>query len=192
MTDTKGNQITSFYPGASFESDTMSIDQVIEEIAIAIVAPNAPVTMMHHVMQCQEEWIPVIFDPGQPLPAFSKEMLHDTLQAATYLIVNEYELNLLCKIAEIEEPEILDYVEAYIVTLAEKWSRYVSTDETFEVPAEPIASLKDPTWAGDSFRAGILYAYVHGQSWKEGMELGSRLAAACIQTAGTQCHTLTL
>ncbi len=190
MTDNKNNQITSFYPWASFDAHLMSIDQVKQEISIAIVAPNAPETMMNHTIQCKKNGIPVIFDPGQPLPVFSKQMLHDTLTAATYLIVNEYELDLLCKIAELQESDLLQFVDAYIVTLGSNGSRYVDKNETFTVPAELISEVKDPTWAWDSFRAGILYCIHHGKTWKEGMELWSKLAAACIQVHGTQTHTL--
>jgi sugar/nucleoside kinase (ribokinase family) len=54
------------------------------------------------------------------LTAFSKEQLHEALAATNYLIVNEYEKDLLCKIAEIDEASLLNYVEAYIVTLGGK------------------------------------------------------------------------
>jgi len=117
LTDDKSNQINWFYPGAIFESGQAHIADVEGEIAIAIVSPNAPDTMSQHVRECNELDIPVIFDPGQPLPAFSQELLIQTLEAATYLIVNEYELELLCKIAEIQESDLIDMVQAYIVTL---------------------------------------------------------------------------
>lgn len=190
INDQESNQITTFYPGAIFESADVTIDQVKEDISIAIVSPNSPVTMQQHVKWCAEKWIPVIFDPGQPLPAFSKEQLRDTLTHANYLMVNEYELDLLCKIAEIQESEILDYVEAYIVTLGSKWSRYTSKTESFEVPAKAIENLVDPTWAWDSYRAWILHALHHGLGWKTWMEKWTELAAACIQCSGTQNHTI--
>ena len=191
LTDDKSNQINWFYPGAIFESGQAHIADVEGEIAIAIVSPNAPDTMSQHVRECNELDIPVIFDPGQPLPAFSQELLIQTLEAATYLIVNEYELELLCKIAEIQESDLIDMVQAYIVTLWAEWSRYVSRDESFAVAAQQLSNdvVLDPTWAGDSFRAGILYTLHHGLGWKEGMELGSKLAAACIQMHGTQRHS---
>ncbi len=191
MTDDKNNQITAFYPGAIFESWQAHIADVEGEIAIAIVSPNAPDTMAQHVRECKELDIPVIFDPGQPLSAYSKELLVQTLVSATYLIVNEYELELLCKIAEIQESDLLDYVQAYIVTLWGAWSRYVSAQESFTVSAEQLWDdmVLDPTGAGDAYRAGILHAYLHWDDWRSGMELGSKLAAACIQMHGTQRHS---
>ena len=55
-----------------------------------MVSPNLPDTMLAHVNQAAEKNIPVFFDPGQPLPAFSKEQLLAILKNANYLIVNEY------------------------------------------------------------------------------------------------------
>ncbi len=116
ITDEANNQITAFYPGASIESGQQSVHTITEDVSYAIVAPNAPATMVKHLKECAEKNIPVIFDPGQPLTAFSKEELHEALTASTYLIVNAYEKDLLCKLAEIEEASLLNRVEAYIVT----------------------------------------------------------------------------
>lgn len=186
MTDEKNNQITAFYPGAIAESWKQSIPDI--DISYAIVSPNAPETMVMHVQQCAEKRIPVFFDPGQPLPAFSKEQLLTTLEAATYLIVNEYELDLLCIMTDLKEKTLLDYVDAYIVTLGAWWSSYVSKQESFSVDAVFVEYVVDPTWAGDAYRAGLLYALYHGQWRKAGMELWSQLAAACVQMHGTQRH----
>lgn len=188
--DSKWNQITTFYPWASVASNDVSIDAIKEACSIGIVSPDDPNAMLKHLKWCKERSIPVIFDPGQPLPAFSKQMLHEALEAATYVILNEYERDLLCQIAEIEEPDLLTYVDAYIITLAGKWSRFVSKEETLEVPAIPVQEVVDPTWAGDSYRAGILHALHHGNSRKEGMELWTKLAHACIQCTWTQIHKI--
>lgn len=189
MTDDKNNQITAFYPGAILESGTQSVPEWA--YSYAIVSPNLPDTMVMHVKQCADAWIPVFFDPGQPLPAFSKEQLLETLWYANYLILNEYEHDLLLKMTDLQSEQLLDHVEAYIVTLGGEWSRYISTDETFDVPAVPVEWVLDPTGAGDAFRAGLLYA-LHNDIWrKTGMELWSKLAAACIQMHGTQRHTFT-
>jgi adenosine kinase len=76
--------------------------------------------MVMHLQHCQQRTIPVIFDPGQPLSAFTKEQIIQALEAATYLICNEYELALLCKMAEIKEEDLLNYVDAYVETLGAK------------------------------------------------------------------------
>lgn len=188
MTDEKNNQITAFYPGAILESGKQSIPE--GQYSVAIVSPNLPDTMLMHVKEASVRWIPVFFDPGQPLPAFSKEQLLEALEAASYLILNEYEYDLLLQMTDLQAEQLLEYVQVYIVTLWENGSRYFSQDENFEVPAIPTDSGVDPTGAGDAYRAWLLYALHHEQSWKEGMELGSKLAHACIQMHGTQRHSI--
>jgi len=188
MTDEKNNQITAFYPGAILESGKQSVATVEGEFSYAIISPNLPDTMLAHLKGCAERGIPVFFDPGQPLPAFSKEQLLEALEAATYLILNEYEHDLLLKMTDLAAEDLLSYVDAYVVTLGWDWSRYASKDETFEVPVIPTEGVLDPTGAGDAFRAGLLHELHHGRSWKEWMELGSKLAHQCIQMHGTQRH----
>jgi sugar/nucleoside kinase (ribokinase family) len=51
------------------------------------------------------------------LPAFSKEQLLEALDAATYLILNEYEFELLLQMTEMTEDNLLGFVDAYIITL---------------------------------------------------------------------------
>lgn len=188
ITDEKNNQITAFYPGALIESGQQSLLDVKEELSIAIMAPNMPTTMVKHLQECKELGVPVIFDPWQPLSAFTKEQILVSLEAATYLICNEYELALLCKMAEISQDDLLQYVDAYIETLGAQWARYNSKDETFVVPTQKVDNVVDPTWAGDAFRAWILWALHNDKSWKEGMEKWTELACACIQQYGTQNH----
>jgi len=174
------------------ESGQQSIKDVQEDIVYAIVSPNNPATMLKHLLECKEAWIPVIFDPWQPLSAFSKEQLHQALNATDCLIVNEYELHLFCKLADIEEDALLDFVDTYIVTLWAEGSKFISKEGVFHIPAEPVERVLDPTGAGDAYRAGVLRALKHNKWWKEGMQLGSKLASACVQAYGTQEHGLTL
>ncbi len=187
MTDEDNNQITAFYPGAILESIKQWVPE--GEYSYMMVSPNLPDTMYTHVKEASEKNIPVFFDPGQPLSAFSKEQLLDILKYATYLIVNEYELDLLLSMTELEEAELSEMLDAYIVTLWGNWSRFVSAQESFEVPAIPVEEVKDPTGAGDAFRAWLLYALHNDLWWKSGMELWTKIAHACIQCHGTQVHT---
>jgi sugar/nucleoside kinase (ribokinase family) len=54
ITDDKNNQITAFYPGASIESGQQAVHDVIENVDIAIVSPNAPTTMLKHLIECEK------------------------------------------------------------------------------------------------------------------------------------------
>jgi len=195
ITDSGSNQITTFYPWASIEASEISVKQVKDNVQLAIVSPNNPHTMKQHVLECNDLWIPVFFDPWQPLTAFSKEQLRETLDAATYIIVNEYEFQLLMKILECSEDEIIKKVKACIITLAEKWAKYITVDEEFIVPAVVVEQIKNPTGAWDAFRAWLLFSLYEKdindiENWKVGMALWAKLASACIAYSWTQEHKL--
>lgn len=187
ITDDDDNQITAFYPGASAEAGEQSILTIDAPITYALVWPNNPAVMLQHLQECRQKSIPVIFDPGQPLSAFTKEMIHEALDAATYLIVNEYEQALLCKIAEIEKEQLNDFVQGHIVTLWADGAGYVSKTHKYVVDAVPT-DVVDPTWAGDAFRAGVMRWLHYAHDWQVGMQLGSVLAHYAIQHEGTQIH----
>jgi sugar/nucleoside kinase (ribokinase family) len=51
------------------------------------------------------------------LSAFSKEQLHEIMGLAPYLIVNEYEKDLFCKIAGVDFDDLIMGFEKVIVTL---------------------------------------------------------------------------
>lgn len=62
----------------------------------------------------------------------------------------------MCRLAELSENNLLDYVDAYVVTLGGEGSRYVGRDDTFVVDAVFTETVLDPTGAGDAFRSGVL------------------------------------
>lgn len=190
ITDEANNQITAFYPWASYEATQQFVRDVQEHISLAIVSPNNPVAMLQHLLECKELGIRVIFDPGQPLSAFNRIQLRQALEACTYLIVNEYELWLLCRLAELSEDDLLDYVDAYVVTLGEHGSRYVDRASSFVVDAVATDVVVDPTGAGDAFRAGVLRWLYYDKDWRFAMSLGSVMAHYCIQHHGTQEHKM--
>jgi adenosine kinase len=73
--------------------------------------------MYRHVHDLAEMHTPFFFDPGQPLSAFSKEQLHQIMKVTPYLIVNEYEKDLFCKIASIGFDDLIMGFEKVLVTL---------------------------------------------------------------------------
>jgi len=194
ITDAWNNQITAFYPGASIESGQTSVDAIEEDVLIAIVSPHAPTTMLKHLQECHVAGIPVVFDPGQPLSAFSKEQIHEALTYCNALVVNEYEYELLYTMAEMSPEEVNSLAETVIITRGKHGAKMIWADGVVEVPALHVEKVVDPTGAGDAFRAGLLWSWKHGPHvghfTKEGMELWTKLAALCIQKHGTQEHTI--
>lgn len=185
ITDKEGNQITAFYPGSSGEGIEDSITAVQESLSYGIVSPNNPSTMMRHVKDLNALWVPFFFDPGQPLSAFSKEQLHDIMNLAPYLVVNEYEKDLFCRIASIEFDDLTLKFDKVLVTMWSKWVELWSGLELYKYPANHIDTVLDPTGAGDAFRGGLLTWLSTGQSWSDAIALWQKLAGLCIQTKWT-------
>lgn len=184
ITDAWNNQITAFYPGASGESKELPITD-LKWITLGIVSPNNPLTMLRHVKDLASMNVWFFFDPWQPLSAFSKEQLHEIMGLSPYLIVNEYEKDLFCKIAEVGFDDLIMGFEKVVVTLGGQWVELREWPQLTKLTANVVESVIDPTGAGDALRWWLLAWLYAGKSWVESLEKWQSLAASCIQTKGT-------
>jgi sugar/nucleoside kinase (ribokinase family) len=89
-----------------------------------------------------------------------------------------------------EFDEALDSLRAEgvlgVVTRSEKGCIIVDGDQTWEVPAFPIAKLVDTTGAGDMFAAGFLAGLARGRDMVTCGRLGVLAAAEIIQHIGAR------
>lgn len=187
-TDKDDNQITAFYPGALNRHEGIDISNVQEHANVAIIGPTYKETMIKHAKQCSEADIKFCFDPGQQMPAFTKQELMMLIGQATYLIGNDYEMKLLEDKTGWSTNELFDHVEVVILTLGEQGSVIMTKDERHDVPACSVTSVEDPTGAGDAYRAGFFTALAHGETLKTCGQVGSVAAAYAVEKYGTQNH----
>ena len=190
-TDNDSNQITAFHPGAMTFSHYNKVSDA-SDVKIGIVSPDGKQGMVEHAEQFSQAGIPFIFDPGQGLPMFSGDELIVLLQQASWLTVNDYEMQLLLDKTGLTPAEIANYVDALIVTLGAKGSEIVTKNQSYLIPAAQINSLKDPTGCGDAFRGGLLYGLLNDLDWEITGRIASLLGAYKIETNGTQNHYFTL
>lgn len=190
-TDNDSNQITAFHPGAMTFSHFNKVSDA-NNVKIGIVSPDGKQGMIEHAEQFYQAGIPFIFDPGQGIPMFSGEELLTLLHQATWLTVNDYEMQLLIDKTNLTPAEIAREVDALIVTLGAKGSEIVTRDKTILIPVAKINSLKDPTGCGDAFRGGILYGLLNNLDWEVAGRVASLMGAYKIETNGTQNHYFTL
>jgi adenosine kinase len=61
-----------------------------------------------------------------------------------------------------------------------------------QMPALPVAAVRDPTGAGDAYRAGLIKGLLLQQPLPEAARLGATCASFCIENEGTQEHSFTL
>jgi adenosine kinase len=189
-TDLDDNQITAFHPGAMQSSHLNKVTDA-RDIALGIVAPDSREGMLQHAEQFARARIPFIFDPGQGLPLFDGEALRTLIGQARWVVMNEYEWQIVQQRTGWSAAEVTSRVEALIVTCGAKGSTIYTGARQSAIPAAPARAVIDPTGCGDAYRAGILHGLLHGLDWPATGHIASLMGAIKIEARGTQNHRFT-
>lgn len=190
-TDQDDNQITAFHPGAMGESHQNKVSDA-DGISIGIVSPDGRDGMIEHARQFKEAGIPFIFDPGQGMPMFGAEELKNFLEQASWLTVNDYEMQMLLDKTAMTPSEIASQVEALIITRGGEGSEIVTKERNIMIPVVAAEKIEDPTGCGDAFRSGLLYGLMNDLDWETTGRIASLLGSIKIEHHGTQNHQFTL
>lgn len=189
-TDMSDNQITAFHPGAMGFSHENQVEDA-SGVTLGIVSPDGRDGMIEHARQFAEAGIPFIFDPGQGMPMFDGDDLKTFIEQATYITVNDYEMQLLQDRTGLSPHEIAERVDALIVTLGGKGSHIYTADKRIDIPTATATELNDPTGCGDAFRGGLLYGMMNGMDWENSGRVAALMGATKIEHHGTQNHSFT-
>ena len=186
-TDADNNQITAFHPGAMDHAHQNKVSDAAG-IDLGIIAPDGHDAMLQHAVQFSEAGIPFIFDPGQGLPMFTGADLDRFIEQATWVVVNDYEAELLQEKTGKSLDHIASRVETLIVTRGAKGADIHTGGALIRIGAARIAEAKDPTGCGDAFRAGLLYGLANQLDWQTSGQIASLMGAIKIEHHGTQNH----
>jgi adenosine kinase len=189
-TDLDNNQITAFHPGAMLHAHANKVSDA-KGITIGIVAPDGREGMVEHAEQFAHRGIPFIFDPGQGLPMFEKADLERFVAQARWVAVNEYEWEMMRQKTGWSVGNVLEHVEALIVTQGSQGSHIHTKSGLIEIPCATPKAVVDPTGCGDAYRAGLLHGLMRGLDWETTGRIASLMGAIKIETRGTQNHTFT-
>ena len=147
-TDQSDNQITAFNPGAMKFNSNYDFDSVAREKTLAIVAPGNLGDMVNFSNTYKKKGIDYIFDPGQSLPAWTKELLTELIHGSKIFICNDYELQLTQEKTSMTTDDILEKTETLIVTKGEFGSVVMHKENSkirsFEIPVGKSKSGKRP------------------------------------------------
>ena len=190
-TDTDDNQITAFHPGAMDASHENRVADA-SGISIGIISPDGRQGMIEHASQFVDAGIPFIFDPGQGLPMFDREDLNTFIDQASWVSVNDYELQLMQERTGMSPHEIAERVQALIVTLGGEGSHIYTDKQRIDIPAAPVTRLNDPTGCGDAYRGGLLFGLMNELDWDTTGRIAALMGAIKIEQHGTQNHSFTL
>jgi adenosine kinase len=190
-TDMDDNQITAFHPGAMNFSHFNEVQQA-EGVKIGMVSPDGRDGMIDHAAQFADAGIPFIFDPGQGMPMFQGEELRRFIDQATWVTLNDYEWQLLQDRTGYGERDVMDRVDALVVTRGAEGSRiHVRPDTVLEIPVVEPRVVNDPTGCGDAYRAGLLYGLMHDMDWDTTARIASLMGTIKVEHHGTQNHAPT-
>lgn len=192
ITDKGNNQITAFSVGSAKRSTSFSAAAQGTDALFELSPANNKPDTMRFMREIKETGAKYIFDPGQTIPDFNGEELRECIDGAFIFTVNDYELELIKKKTEWSEQDIRDRVEILVVTLGAEGSVLKHADGEERVGVFPAAAVKDPTGAGDAYRAGLIAGYVAGLSIEQMGQLGACAASYAIEHVGTQEHSYTL
>ena len=186
-TDIEDNQITAFHPGAMMHSYLNRVSQA-EDIQIGIVGPDGKQAMLQHSADFKAADIPHIFDPGQAMPLFNGAELRQLISEAHWVVLNDYEFQLLQERTGMNGRAIAKEVEALIVTRGGEGSTVITAGEEIEITAVKAESIMDPTGCGDAHRAGLIHGLLNDLDLITTCRIGSLMGAIKIAHQGPQNH----
>jgi adenosine kinase len=191
FSDSKGNQITAFHPGAMGHAHEIDLDHPLAKGAsIAIVGPDGKQAMQRHAQQLHANNIPWVFDPGQGLPMFDGAELRALIDLASWAIVNEYEAELMCRATGLGRAELSQQLKGFVVTLAERGCEVWVDGQCTPVAPVQAEQVLDPTGCGDAFRGALLLGLQRGMPLVDACAIGNRVGAIKVAHQGGQNHAL--
>lgn len=195
-TDQSDNQITAFNPGAMKHSSILHKDILEPERCIAIVAPGNLDDMFNFSAAYKETGVDYVFDPGQSLPGWTDEQLREMIDGSKIFICNDYELELTMDKTSLTTEGILGMTEVLIATKGEQGSviMYRQDGETcsVDIPAVKADRVKDPTGAGDAYRAGLIKGLLTRKGdIRHAAMIGATSASYSVEVYGTQNFSFT-
>jgi len=186
--DDRGNQQIYYYPGASLHLIHRPVD--FSKFTHVHFTAGEISTYRALMEKAREHGCIVSFDPGQEMFHRSIEReIYECLSLSHYLFFNEYEIkHLLDGIGSQNAEELFfDDTIAIVVSKGERGSTVYRRDgRTVDIPAVKTVSIKDPTGAGDSHRAGFIVGIMKGYDEEVACRIGSVVAHFVIQEMGAQ------
>lgn len=194
-TDRDLNQIASFYAGAMTEARDIELAPIVERLGgldLVLVSPDDPDAMTRHTEEAVALGVPFVADPSQQLARMEGPELRHLIEGAAILLANEYERALVIeKTGWTFEDDVLGRVGLAVTTLGADGCVIEDRDGLrIEVAAAAVDAIADPTGVGDAFRAGFLTGHTQGLAPERSAQLGSTLAALCLEVVGPQEYTV--
>jgi len=126
-------------------------------------------------------------DPGQDVKYYTADDLTTLLGEIDMLICNNYEMDIIEHTLSCSEKDILDSVPFTIITHGKAGSSLYFDGKTEQIPAVSVEA-KDPTGAGDAYRAGFFTAWKKGYDPVTCAKIGAVTSSFVVEKLGTQTN----
>ncbi len=126
-------------------------------------------------------------DPGQDVKYYTADDLTTLLGEIDMLICNNYEMDIIEHTLSCSEKDILDSVPFTIITHGKAGSSLYFEGKTEQIPAVSVEA-KDPTGAGDAYRAGFFTAWKRGFDPVTCAKVGAVTSSFVVEMIGTQTN----
>mgnify|MGYP000949224143 CR=1 FL=1 len=188
LTDSAENQVGGFYPGAMSDSDSLSLDVAGNDSLVWLSAYD-PKTMRRICDEAKQKGNYLFYDPGQQITNISPEDVKAGIEAATGLIVNEYEYRAALNKTGFSHEDLLENIDLLVVTHGKHGSKIFKKDQA-AIDIEPVkpTNIVDPTGAGDAYRSGFMYGYLRQWDLVKSGRLGSVMASFALEQHGPQAE----
>lgn len=186
--DGSNNQLTAFYPWSM--EDSCDILQLKDEnVKYSIVSANNISCMRDHLRVLSERWIKTFFDPGQQITQMTKDDLNYCFKYSNYIILNEYEYEVIKKISERTDQEMIEMFDQMILTYWIKWSKIFDKHyNIIEIHWVENPNFVDQTWAWDAYRAWILKGLNDWYDWETSARMWAVLSSLSTSEFWAQNH----
>ena len=192
-TDNDNNQLAFFYGGAMNLARNYSLADAMNVTPdLVIVSPNDPVAMVQLTQECRDRNIKFIYDPSQQVPRLSGEELKQGMKGAYLMVVNAYEASVISEKTGLSLDDLRETIDILIITKGEDGSKIYTNGDIIEVPAFAPTEIKDPTGAGDAYRAGLIAGIIKGLPLSLSAQIGALCATYALEFVGTQNHNFTV
>lgn len=188
-TDQDQNQIANFYTGAMAHARRFSLaDRGLDRVDLVVISPNDPEAMLNLTAECRDSGVPFAYDPSQQTARLDGADLRRSIPGARYLMVNEYELAIICRKTGWTEDELRARVTCLVVTHGAKGSVIHADGATFEIPVAAPERIVEPTGAGDAYRGGFFAALSADLPLPVAGRVGALCSTYVLEQLGTSNH----
>jgi adenosine kinase len=147
--------------------------------------------MKKHAQEFAASSARFIYDPAFQIILLTGDELKEGISGAWAMIGNDYEYAMLERKTDLTIDDVADQCELTIVTYGEQGSELRMNGRTVRVPSAPTTGVKDPTGAGDAYRAGLIKGLLLEQDLEIIGRIAGLTAVYAVENTGPQEHRYT-